>query len=361
MPRTVGTGTCLTKQQTATSVCSNSVHHHSLIHDDRRIHHQLLHRRLFWKIRLGKGMATSESRTKRSENYKERPNSKRLQIEKQGPNWSDIPCDIVECIIRYLGLEDRIRTRAVCKGWSVANCHIPAIAAIDRFPWALKKFGSIYGDYRLLDPFLEIYGWVLFGCYLALPPQRKLMLFLYSPFTSEVIKLPELKSWKSLELNSGIKAGRADSAIYANGVFYCYFLHGQLVGFNVEPEEWTVLVGSSNSLPLACNLVMIDADLCVFDQYGLKLKLFKFDFSEMRWVYEKDLNKHALFMGCSSFSVLAVGETSDLANSIVSYKNDFGNQPLWSIRWYGYGSRSSKRKWLQRTGSLFHSTVNVSR
>ncbi|KAK8599643.1 hypothetical protein V6N13_077555 [Hibiscus sabdariffa] len=318
MPRTVGTGTCLTKQQTATSVCSNSVHHHSLIHDDRRIHHQLLHRRLFWKIRLGKGMATSESRTKRSENYKERPNSKRLQIEKQGPNWSDIPCDIVECIIRYLGLEDRIRTRAVCKGWSVANCHIPAIAAIDRFPWALKKFGSIYGDYRLLDPFLE-------------------------------------------KLNSGIKAGRADSAIYANGVFYCYFLHGQLVGFNVEPEEWTVLVGSSNSLPLACNLVMIDADLCVFDQYGLKLKLFKFDFSEMRWVYEKDLNKHALFMGCSSFSVLAVGETSDLANSIVSYKNDFGNQPLWSIRWYGYGSRSSKRKWLQRTGSLFHSTVNVSR
>ncbi|KAK8981391.1 hypothetical protein V6N11_027813 [Hibiscus sabdariffa] len=374
-------------------------------------------------------MATSESRTKRSKNYKERPNLKRLQIEKQGPNWSDIPCDIVECIIRYLGLEDRFRIRAVCKAWSVANSHIPSIAAIDRFPWALKKFGSLYGDYRLLDPFsgeylrekilggkecrlsfvenlfgrsrvcsepnpyASVYGWVLFGCYLALPPQRKMMLFLYSPFTSEVIKLPELKegtviwvatfslnatspkcvifllalegdknyvklcspgdySWKSLELNSGIKPIHADSAMYANGVFYCYFLHGQLAGFNVELEEWTVLCSPSKSLPLAGNLVMIDADLFVFDRLGLKLKLFKFDFSEMRWVYEKDLNKHALFIGCSSFSVPAVGETSDLANSIVSYKKDFSNEPLWSIRCYG--SRSSKRKWLQRTESLLH-------
>ncbi|GMI65414.1 FBox/DUF295-Related 1 [Hibiscus trionum] len=258
-------------------------------------------------------MATSDGRTKRSENYKERPNSKRLQIEKQVLNWSDIPFDILECIIRYLCLEDQIRIRAVCKAWSVANRHIPAVAAMDKFPWALKC-GWRYSDFRLLDPFsgeyvrekivggeecqlsfLEIffgrsricsgakpyasvYGWVLFGSYLALQPQQQIMLFLYSPFTSEVIKLPELKecptihvatfslnatspkcvvfvlategdtnyvklcspgdySWKSFELNSGIKAGRADSAIYANGVFYCYFLHGQLGGFNVELEN----------------------------------------------------------------------------------------------------------------------------
>ncbi|KAK8588776.1 hypothetical protein V6N12_023190 [Hibiscus sabdariffa] len=158
-------------------------------------------------------------------------------------------------------------------------------------------------------------------------------------------------SWKSFELHCGIKASHALSAIYANGVLYCFFHDGQLVAFNVELEEWTILSGPSGSLFIRGNLVMIDADLCVFDQYDFKL--FKFDFSEMCWVYEKDLNKHALFMGCSSFCVPAVGETSDLANTIVSYEKNVYGRPLFTecpIRCYG--SRSSKRKWSQRKGSL---------
>ncbi|KAK8712055.1 hypothetical protein V6N13_147307 [Hibiscus sabdariffa] len=378
--------------------------------------------------RLGfvKEMTTSDGRTKRSENFTERPNSKRLQLEKQGLSWSDIHCDIVECIIRYLCLEDRIRIRAVCKAWSVSSRHIPAIAAADKFPWALKEFYWQYGDFRLLDPFsgeyvrekivggkecmvscveklfgrsstffratpyASVYGWVLFRSYLDFGPLPQTLLFLYSPFTSEVIKLPELKehpipmatfslnatspkcvvfllasdghknyvkfcspgdiSWKSFELHSGIKASHALSAIYANGVFYCFFHHGQLVAFNVELEEWTILSDPSGSLFVRGNLVMIDADLCVFNQYDFKL--FKFDFLEKHWVYKKDLNKHALFVGCSSFCVPAVGETSDLADTIVSYEKNVYGDPLFTdchIRCYG--SRSSKRKWSQKNGS----------
>ncbi|KAK8623440.1 hypothetical protein V6N13_118325 [Hibiscus sabdariffa] len=68
-----------------------------------------------------------------TENFKGRPDSERQQPEQQGRNWSDIPRDIVECVIGHLHWTDRIRIRAVCKAWSIPTHHIPTISKV---PWA---------------------------------------------------------------------------------------------------------------------------------------------------------------------------------------------------------------------------------
>ncbi|KAK9005456.1 hypothetical protein V6N11_042890 [Hibiscus sabdariffa] len=139
-------------------------------------------------------------------------------------------------------------------------------------------------------------------------------------------------SWRTLEFKSGIGPGEASCApgvAYANGVFYCLFLQGQLGAFNVELEEWSILGGSfpPTYFSFCINLFMIDADIWVFDQYYVRL--YRFDFSKMRWVYENNLNNHALFIGCSSFAVPTVGEISELANTIISLDMFSGRRLLW--------------------------------
>ncbi|GMI69188.1 hypothetical protein HRI_000588100 [Hibiscus trionum] len=109
----------------------------------------------------------------------------------------------------------------------------------------------------------------------------------------------------------------AVDAAYTNGVFYCVFEEGQLGAFNVELKEWTILVhhrppGISF---LDAKLIVSDADLRLLSHCS-SLKLLKLDFSKMDWVYENDLSNHVLFIGCTSFSGPAVGETSQLANTI---------------------------------------------
>ncbi|KAK8648797.1 hypothetical protein V6N13_129540 [Hibiscus sabdariffa] len=342
-------------------------------------------------------MAPTDCRRKRSENYKERerPNSKRQLLGKEALNWSGIPCDVVECIIGHLCWADRIRMQAVCKAWSVPSRHIPAI---DKFPWALERYSywlldPFSGDYvreklvggkerlrfiaeqlfgrsagpldvdaLVLVPLASAYGWIFFRYYRKCGVKPKLMFFLYSPFTSEIIKLPELKqeeplfqvsgfslnatspecfifiltlgvrdhkihvnlcspgdiSWRTFEFNSGIEPGEpnwAVSAVYANGVFYCVFRQGELGAFNVKLEDWTILGGPlpPRSFSTPINLLVIDADL---------------------W----DLNSHVLFLGRSSFAVPAVGETSELANTIVSCDSFYR-----SVRCYG--STSCENRW----------------
>ncbi|GMJ14495.1 hypothetical protein HRI_005118700 [Hibiscus trionum] len=82
---------------------------------------------------------------------------------------------------------------------------------------------------------------------------------------------------------------------------------------------------------------LVDAKLIVSDSPSLKL--LKLDFSKMVWVYENDLNNHVLFIGCTSFSAPAVGETSRLANSI--FASDTWLHP--EVRFYGSASPSRSR------------------
>ncbi|GMJ02552.1 hypothetical protein HRI_003924400 [Hibiscus trionum] len=335
----------------------------------------------------------------------------RQQPEKQVPEWSDIPRDIVERVIGYLNWTDRIRIRAVCKAWSTPNHHVPGISKV---PWALK---INYGEYRLLDPFsgeyiikdssiwkeylvkhfarpcASAYGWILLRKSLFYLQTERL--FLYSPFTTEVIKLPDIgvplpvlpmhqvyafslnatspkcvifllhlrrykiniklcsagdHSWKSFEFNCGFDnpCGEcAVNAVYAKGVFYCVFTGGQLGAFDVELEEWSIL--ADHPLPgfptISANLIASGADLWLLNRHVFQsFKLFKFDFSEMRWVYENNLNNRVLFIGTTSFSVAAVGvETSELADTIFCLDG-----PSYSVRRYGSTYRTSRESQLYR-------------
>ncbi|GMI69190.1 hypothetical protein HRI_000588300 [Hibiscus trionum] len=317
-------------------------------------------------------------------NSKKRRISRRWRLSKHGPNWSDLPLGILELIIGRLRWVDRIRIRAVCKAWSVPNTHIPAVHEL---PWAMKfcweyaSLSSVKGDCRLLDPLsreyvveegsrgiecrvfrdakpcASLYGWVLFKVCHSIEKEIT-SLFLYSPFTTEVIKLPHLGeppmfqvatfalnvsspkctifllwnkygtiyiklcsagdcSWKTFTFDGFDRPNVAVDAAYTNGVFYCVFDKGQLGAFNVELKEWTILVhhrppGISF---LDAKLIVSDADLRLLSHCS-SLKLLKLDFSKMDWVYENDLNNHVLFIGCTSFSAPAVGETSQLANTI---------------------------------------------
>ncbi|KAK8508260.1 hypothetical protein V6N13_055705 [Hibiscus sabdariffa] len=335
-----------------------------------------------------------------------RNSSKRWRLNKHGPNWSDLPLGILELIIGRLRWIDRIRIRAVCKAWSVPNTHIPAI---DELPWAMKfcwRFASlsfsIQGECRLLDPlsreyvveersrgiecrlfldakpYASLYGWVLFEVCNTIE-RHTTSLFLYSPFTTEVIKLPHLGepsmfqvatfalnatspkctifllwkkyrtiyinlcsagdcSWKTFVFDGFDRPDRPVDAAYTNGVFYCVFEGGQLGAFNVELKEWTILVDhrlATISL-LDAKLIVSDANLQLLTH---TLSLLVLDFSKMVWVYENDLNNHVLFIGCTSFSAPAVGEASQLANTI--FASDTWLHP--EVRFYGSTCPSRSR------------------
>ncbi|KAK8494106.1 hypothetical protein V6N13_122208 [Hibiscus sabdariffa] len=269
------------------------------------------------------------------------------------------------------------------------------------WPYASLSF-SIQGECRLLDslsrefvveersrgiecrfflqakPCASLYGWVLFKvCHVI--ERNKLSLFLYCPFTTEVIKLPHLGehplfqvatfalnatspkctifllwkkygtiyiklctagdcTWETFAFHGFDRLDRPVDAAYTNGVFYCVFEGGQLGAFNVELKEWTILV--DHQLPtislLDAKLIVSDADVRLLTH---RLSFLKLDFSKMVWVYENDLNNHVLFIGCTSFSAPAVGETSQLANTI--FASDTWLHP--EVRFYGSTSPSRSR------------------
>ncbi|KAL4339180.1 hypothetical protein GQ457_08G035200 [Hibiscus cannabinus] len=127
---------------------------------------------------------------------------------------------------------------------------------------------------------------------------------------------------------------RAVDAAYTNGVFYCVFEGGQLGAFNVQLKGWTILV---NHCPLSyyslrhAKLIVSGADLQLLSNTS-HLELLKLDFTKMDWVYENDLNNRVLFIGHTSFSVLAVGETNVLANTIFAAS---GSSMHPQVRFYG--------------------------
>ncbi|OMO96750.1 hypothetical protein COLO4_15114 [Corchorus olitorius] len=330
-------------------------------------------------------------------------------------NWWNLPLEIVEGIIGRLCWLDGLRMRAVWKAWSVSVPH-------NNFPWALRRsqswfpFKDLNGDhtaysYHLIYPplhedviggfkreeipffrderaYASSYGWVLlfgrrrllsepvtnphglgnfFLCQSSLlsepvtKPRCLGNFFLYSPFTTEVIKLPELPdsdnfvtnyyyydhklvvatlsldatspkcvifglrikgekyglsikgekiciyicspgdiAWKTYEFKFDRPNSTAEHAVYAGGIFYCVFSRGELGAFNLQLERWTMLTleGRPGFDFLHARLIASDGELRLMGRENSKaLKLLKFDFSKKRWVKKNSLKNHVFFIG----------------------------------------------------------------
>ncbi|OMO64932.1 hypothetical protein COLO4_31677 [Corchorus olitorius] len=376
-----------------------------------------------------------------TERPKGNPNSEGREAQVVGQmqevrSYSDLPLDIVGNIIGRLRFIDRVRIRRVCKDWSVLSRQI--IPTVDKYPWAMTCFwwrrpdysDKIFGNCKLTDPPVRkeyTVDWAVDGlkgeaqyeffCYATARASSygwllvehvhhpEYVLFLYCPFTREVIKLPELKynicdmrvttfrldatspkcvvfaldcnyiqeqkvfvniccpgdiSWKTFEFSSGLHRTRFPvhaAYAYGNGNFYCLFSGGELGAFNVGLGEWTTLtVEPLPGFGTNPKLIVSDGDLqlMVMGDIGEESKLLKFDFSEKRWVQEINLNNRVLFLGCTSFSCPAVGEISELANHVLTCNEKvlrYGRStssseawtkfPLWEGNWLGSFSSSN--------------------
>ncbi|OMO96826.1 F-box protein [Corchorus olitorius] len=408
---------------------------------------KLLHRHLGWpnRIRIRKRALRKGARSRVENEIGGR------HVPRDMVDWSNLPLDIIERIIGRLGWLNRIltraRMRAVCKAWSVLAPPIPN-PTIDNFPWALTRTvfyfplkdlnGDQTGDryylnYPPLDKelsggfrreeipvfsdaraYASSYGWVLFfgrRRLLSEPvtkPHGLGNFFLYSPFTTEVIKLPDSNhehelvdvatfnldatspkcvifglrktwkkifiyicspgdiAWKTYEFEFDRPYSTAEHAIYADGIFYCVFSRGELGAFNLQLKERTML--TLKGLPgfdfQCARLIASDGELRLMGREKLEdihddyrtitfknskdLNLLKFDFSSKRWVREISLNNSVLFIGCTCFSCPAVGKTSQLANHVFSC-SEFHPK----VRCYGNKSEGRQyQNWARMTSYL---------
>ncbi|OMO76044.1 hypothetical protein COLO4_25692 [Corchorus olitorius] len=305
-----------------------------------------------------------------------------LNIPPDSKSSSYFPLEIVEQIFVYLPLIDRIRLRLVCKAWSFLNPQIPTTHKF--LPWAMTIWqpnpipsNPTNGEFLLVKPHLynkiyrmednsregetwifhghgtkacaSSYGWVLFK-------KEKSLLFLYSPFTTELIKLPNVKSsfdvvtfsldatspkcvifclklddnkrkiyinlcspnedsWKTFEfgINSPVSGNHIESrvgipihAAYEGGVFYCLFSKGELGAFDVGRQKWTMLTweGGVPDFDFRDAKLIVstesDKEILVMGRHRYWMvrayynihQLLKFNLSELRWVEKKDLNNN---------------------------------------------------------------------
>ncbi|OMO96810.1 hypothetical protein COLO4_15075 [Corchorus olitorius] len=332
-------------------------------------------------------------------------------------DWSNLPLDIVAHIIGRLGWLDQIRMRGVCKAWSVSM--------IDKFKFPLAiRIQYFFRTYQLIYPPLQeqkvvefdlpkefpnfcdatvhasSYGWLLFGA-------KFRNFFLYSPFTNEVINLPDFDlvkeldvatfsldatspkcvifglrikgktisiyicspgdvAWKTYEFSFDLDTD-VEHAAYAGGIFYCVFSGGELGAFNLQLKEWNMLTlegpADFDFEDLAWDfdfedskLIASDGELRLIGKDYSDLNLFKFDFSEKCWIREISLNNRVLFIGCTSFSCPAVGQISQLANHVLSCCEFHPN-----VRRYGIGNKSYSRQYQNwtRAASYLHIWIEI--
>ncbi|KAM7511747.1 hypothetical protein LguiB_010622 [Lonicera macranthoides] len=313
---------------------------------------------------------------KRAETMASKRTGSALNEEFESRAWNNLPTDILSEIIGRLHFRDRIRFRATCKSWQLAQCDRPA----SKLPWLLThnwnwdKNGYILSICKYHDPstnqtftnthkiedesLTDIfgasvcaskYGWLLL--------QRSCNTFLYSPYTKEIVKLPNLeitfnRSTFSSNPNSpdciffALQSSKSspmlrisicqrgdlewkthtfdgfrrviEDVVYSNGVFYCVFSGGVLGAF-FGHLEWKLLTNmepiTGISIRYRLQMVVSDGEILLVCP-STCLHIFRFDWSLMGWVEQDRLGNKALFLGCTSFSIVAEEEILDLKDKI---------------------------------------------
>ncbi|KAG5551560.1 hypothetical protein RHGRI_009833 [Rhododendron griersonianum] len=316
--------------------------------------------------------------------------------------WPDLPTEILASeVVSRLSSFDRIRFRAVCKNWGRLLPPPLHEDNVDKLPWLLEYHWN--DDGLLLDePMMLVcklfdpshhkqpysvdqvigqdirssivpkirasnHGWLLFSWLKNPAVESVTSYFLFSPFTKQIIALPDLEhdirsccpvhiaafssdpcspdcvffvvcekycctitistcrprdmSWTTQAFEG--HPYRIQGLVFAGGFLYCVFVNGALAAFSVADREWSLLSTNSNlrSLPGSCHLFVCNGQLLLAnlnnpilrgDDNG-QCRLFRFSRSRRDWVPETScLGNQALFLGrTSSFCVSASGETTN--------------------------------------------------
>ncbi|KAJ4822011.1 hypothetical protein Tsubulata_041256 [Turnera subulata] len=312
-----------------------------------------------------------------------------------------LPDDALRLIFSKTSFVDHIRLKLVCKRWKRlldggdirSTSILPWIMLCSWQPVAGDEGLVVEGLCKLYDPshrktytledgitkrgsrskerhklvwagILESkYGWVLF--------QKHTSLFLYCPFTSEVIDLPELEeppfratfssnptsadclffayrrgrmgdsaatnsiclcrrgdqAWKTIQLLDSIAGSCFLRCVaYSNGAFYCLFEDGQLGAFNVATEQWDLLFSEKWQR----SYYLFESDGQLFSlQLRKGFRISRFDFSSRNWVQGASplCGHQAAFIQLEPPSLMlipAVGEATQLAGTLNEFYSTKG-------------------------------------
>ncbi|XP_058210422.1 uncharacterized protein LOC131322884 [Rhododendron vialii] len=335
----------------------------------------------------------------------------RCKLDSEIQPWPDLPPEILASeVVSRLSSFDRIRFRAVCKNWErllprppheddnvkklpwLLDCHWnddgfllddPMVLVCELFdpshhkqPYYHKKpysvdqvIGQDIRSHNVPKIRASHHGWLLFSWQKHPAMESITSYFLFSPFTKQIITLPDLNH----DIRSCCRAHIAafssdpcspDCVFFVVRDYYCctitistccprdmswttqafegqpYCLqgvvfvrrflcclfdgHGALAAFNVAKRKWILVTTNSNLrlLPgsyhlFECKGQLFFANLYVdpilSDDYRGQCRLFRLSHSRRAWVTETScLGNQALFLGrTSSFCISASGETTN--------------------------------------------------
>ncbi|KAK0572990.1 hypothetical protein LWI29_001479 [Acer saccharum] len=321
-----------------------------------------------------------------------KPSFKKKKSEPQ-QYWSGLPKDILRLILEKLPWSERLRLSLVRKTWK--ECFHEIKNAQEFLPWLMfynwdKCRGCRDENHgnsicKLADPFVQkrftveeatkgterdfffyaepcasSHGWVLFSRVIC----EMKHLFLYSPFTNEVIRFPGLEigfsDMASFYLNpassdftviafSILVAGKLEIGTchpgdeswkkfefcgdydficdvgYADESFYCSLSNGKLGAFNIKQQEWKLLWNLQSELSPLVYLYAFNGDLIMglgdCNPRSLPCALWRFDLLERKWVVVENeiIEKMVIFRDRTSslsFSVPAEGNARESAGKI---------------------------------------------
>ncbi|XP_050270019.1 F-box protein At4g00893-like isoform X1 [Quercus robur] len=297
-------------------------------------------------------------------------------------SWSNLPVDVFNIIGRQLDFIKR-----VCKNSRKIQAVGPIFETLP-VPWLMEHSWGFDGNvYSLCSFHLPIenqshvtynkiegkelndavicaskFGWLLL--------QKSTLSFFYNPYTKTIIKLPDLdinfnrstfssvptspdcvcfaiqssknsskmwlstcqpgdRKWSSTVKFVGPKKAVED-VVYSNGTFYCVFSEGALGAFCVADSDWSLLTDvdliPGEMFSSRAHMVESNGQLWLVCPSGSKcFKVFKFDWLEKTWDRTHALGCQALFLGCTSFSVSAEGETSGFAERIYYHRDTYSS------------------------------------
>ncbi|CAK7340765.1 unnamed protein product [Dovyalis caffra] len=271
-----------------------------------------------------------------------RPGSIQKQQKLERSPWSDLPDDLLITIFSKICLLDQIRCAPLCKTWKQL---IKGIRPADKLPW------QILYDWRLSDKgcnksvcklfvpsHLETYTvkvmdgfngeeWRNFTGAEALYSRYGYLNWILVVSNSQLKKNTNtLVSVSEKQLFPGIQVVQAD-AIYFDGILYCLLGWGTLGAFKVANQQWsclhkTCVRPSNGATDLDGNyLIMVLLLRLVMNAENGVFLIWRFDFSEKKWVNQASLGDYAAFVGWTSFLIPAAGEISEFAGNQNNNRN----------------------------------------